>query len=75
MGERERQAGRFRGEMFSGPCRLFLARPAALRATAAPCRCHEGIAALRIGPLIWRRPHTARWPKSDTALQTAAAPE
>lgn len=33
--ERERQAGRFRGEMFSGPCRLFLAQTAALRATAA----------------------------------------
>lgn len=36
--EREggRQAGRFRGEMFPGPCRLFLAATAAPRAAAPP---------------------------------------
>lgn len=60
VGGREKQAGRFRGEMFSGPCRLFLAQRAALRAAAAGSCCDERIAALRIGQLICRRSHTTR---------------
>lgn len=48
----EREAGRLRDEMFSGPCCLFLEQTAALKATAAPCHCYEHIAALRIGQLI-----------------------
>lgn len=55
VGGREKQAGRFRGEMFPGPCRLFLAQTAAPRAAA-----HERIAALRIGQLICRRSRATR---------------